>query len=35
LTRIHYAGKYRDIISEASKAQREILTAFSIDPNTL
>ena len=35
LTRIHYTGKYNDILSEISKAQREILEAFAIDPNTL
>lgn len=35
LTRIHYTGKYKDITSEISKAQCEILGAFSIDPNTL
>ena len=35
LTRIHYTGKYKDITSEVSKSQREILEAFSIDPNTL
>lgn len=35
LTRIHYTGKYKDITSEVSKAQRLILEAFSIDPNTL
>lgn len=35
LTRIHYQGKYRDITSEVSKAQREILVAFGLDPNTL
>jgi transposase len=35
LTKIHYTGKYNDIITEVSKAQREILEAFSIDPNTL
>ncbi|MBT9156001.1 MAG: hypothetical protein DDT37_00976 [Firmicutes bacterium] len=35
LTRIHYQGKYRDIITEASKSQREILDAFGINVNTL
>lgn len=35
LTRIHYQGKYRDITSEVTKSQREILTAFGLDPNTL
>ena len=35
LTRIHYTGKYKDLVSEVSKTQREILTAFGIDPNTL
>ena len=35
LTRIHYTGKYNDVTSEVSKSQREILEAFSIDPNTL
>jgi len=35
LTRIHYTGKYNDVTSEMSKSQREILEAFSIDPNTL
>lgn len=35
LTKIHYTGKYKDIISEVTKSQREILTAFGIDPNTL
>ncbi len=35
LTKIHYTGKYKDIVSEVSKAQREILEAFNIDPNTL
>lgn len=35
LTQIHYAGKYKDVCSEVSKAQREILEAFSIDLNTL
>ena len=35
LTIIHYAGKYNDILSEISKTQRQILEAFSIDPNTL
>jgi transposase len=34
LTRIHYTGKYKDITSEVSESQREILEAFSIDPNT-
>jgi len=35
LTRIHYTGKYKDVTSEISKAQREILEAFNIDPSTL
>ena len=35
LTKTHYTGKYKDIVSEVSKAQREILEAFNIDPNTL
>jgi transposase len=35
LTRINYTGRYKDITSEVSKSQREILEAFSIDPNTL
>lgn len=35
LTRIRYTGKYKDLHSEVTKAQREILEAFSIDPNTL
>lgn len=35
LTKIHYTGKYNDILSEVSKTQREILQSFSIDPNTL
>ncbi len=35
LTRIHYAGKYKDVASEVSKTQREILEAFAINPNTL
>ena len=35
LTQIHYAGKYKDVCSEVSKSQREILEAFAIDPNTL
>jgi len=35
LTRIHYHGKYRDITSEVTKSQREILEAFGLDPNTL
>lgn len=35
LTKIHYTGKYKDIFSEVSKSQREILEAFSINPTTL
>lgn|GEM_PF-2231267 len=35
LIRIHYQGKIRDIVSEVSKSQREILGAFSLDANTL
>lgn len=35
LTQIHYTGKYKDIVSETTKSQREILEAFGINPNTL
>lgn len=31
LTKIHYSGTYKDKMSEATKAQREILEAFGID----
>lgn len=34
-TRIHFTGKYKDVLSELTKSQREILQEFSIDPNTL
>lgn len=35
LTKIHYAGKYKDIVSEVTKVQRDILEAFGINVNTL
>ena len=35
LTKIHYTGRYKDLVSEVSKKQRVILQAFSIAPNTL
>ena len=35
LTKIHYTSKYNDIITEVTKAQREILEAFSVNPDTL
>jgi len=35
LTKIHYSGRYKDLVSEVSKKQRVILQAFSIKPNTL
>jgi hypothetical protein len=33
LTSIHYAGKYKDRLTEVSKTQREILQAFGIIPS--
>ncbi|HNW12333.1 MAG TPA: transposase [Candidatus Rifleibacterium sp.] len=36
LTTIHYSGKYNNKLTEITKAQREILTAFGVEPeNTL
>ena len=35
LTTIHYAGKYKNRLSEISKKQRDILLAFDIDLDTL
>ena len=35
LTKIHYAGRYKDRFSELTKAQGEILTAFGVDTTTL
>ena len=35
LTKIHYTGKYKDIVSEVTKSQREILESFGINANTL
>jgi len=32
LTTVHYTGKYKDRLTEVTKAQREILEAFGIDP---
>ena len=32
LTTVHYTGKYKDRLTEVSKAQREILQAFGVDP---
>ncbi len=31
LTTVHYAGKYKNRLVEATKSQREILAAFGID----
>ena len=35
LTKIHYAGRYKDRLSELTKAQREILTVFGVDSEAL
>lgn len=33
LTTVHYTGKYKDRLTEVSKAQRQIMQAFGIDPD--
>jgi len=32
LTTVHYTGKYKDLLTEETKAQRAILQAFEVYP---